>query len=404
MQPDNATAAGLMDLVSAGQLGGAVTQVWRGDKLVDAGTVGWRDIDAKVPMTQDTIFRIASLSKPITSMAALMLMERGHFTLDDPITRWAPEFTNARVLRTPDGSLDETDPAARPITFEDLLTHRSGLTYGEAQDGPIRAAHKTLGRDIDSDLTPSEWIERLATLPLIDQPGNGFHYGHSTDILGLLLGRIADEPLEDVLTRLIFEPLGMRDTGFSVPVEHRHRRAAQYGFDGEGRLTILETTPGGATMAERPAGMTYQSGGQGLWSTVPDYSAFARTLVGHGPELVRPETLRLMRKNRLTDGQRRSAALLGMPLFGDGNGFGLGVAVVLDPAKASVMHGSGGVGTVGWPGAYGGWWQADPTNASVMVLLTHNMLELEQLLQGVGFGVYAATAQFHEAATKLLNG
>ncbi|WP_304188457.1 serine hydrolase, partial [Phenylobacterium aquaticum] len=177
--------------VDADELAGAVTLVWRDGRIVQDCAVGWRDMDATALMTRDTIFRIASMTKPVTSVAALMLMEEGRFALDDPISRWAPEFAEMRVLRSPDGPLDETDPAVREITFDDLLTHRSGLTYGDIHTGPIVAAYRAaLGWDIDSHVPPDAWIAALASLPLIDQPGAGFHYGHSADLLGLLIARM----------------------------------------------------------------------------------------------------------------------------------------------------------------------------------------------------------------------
>jgi CubicO group peptidase (beta-lactamase class C family) len=345
------------------------------------------------------------MTKPITSTAALMLFEDGRFALDDPIARWAPEFTEMRVLRSPQSALDQTDPAERPITFEDLLTHRSGLTHGSFHTGPIaRAYDEALGGAIDSEVAPDDWITALASLPLIDQPGADFHYGHSTDLLGLLIERMADAPLGDVLQRRIFGPLGMNDTGFSVPPSKRVRRAAMYGFDEAGRLIVRLTAPGGATMLERPADMAFVSGGQGLWSTVDDYLAFARMFLGGGAvdgvRLLRPETLALMTTNRLTESQRANAKMIGMTVFGSGSGFGLGVAVVLDPEKASPIRGRGGIGTVGWPGAYGGWWQADPTDGSVMIFLTRNMVELEQIAKGFGMGGYGAILKFHALASK----
>ena len=158
------------------------------------------------------------MTKPVTSVAALMLLEEGRLSLGDPIARWAPPFASMRVLRLTDGPIDETAPADRPITIEDLLTHRSGLTYGGFWPGPLgRAYAEALGGDIDSDVEPDEWIARLATLPLIDQPGGTLHYGCSTDLLGLLIARIENAPLGEVLARRIFEPLGMTDTGFVVP-------------------------------------------------------------------------------------------------------------------------------------------------------------------------------------------
>ena len=192
-----------------------------------------------------------------------------------------------RVLRDPSGPLDQTDEATRPITFRDLLTHRSGLTYGDFHRGPIGRAHaETLGPSIDNVLTPDEWIARLATLPLVDQPGAGFHYGHSTDLLGFLIARLDGAPLSEVLARRVFAPLGMVDTGFAIPSHKRARCAGLCGFDAEDRLAALAATPGRQALAERPDDMTFESGGQGLWSTLDDYLAFARMLIGDGPALL----------------------------------------------------------------------------------------------------------------------
>jgi CubicO group peptidase (beta-lactamase class C family) len=238
---------------------------------------------------------------------------------------------------------------------------------------------------------------------LIDQPGAAFHYGHSTDLLGLLIARIEGAPLGDVLRRLIFDPLGMKDTGFTVPREKADRRAGLYGFDNEGRLTRRLTCPGGSTLPERPEDMAYVSGGQGLWSTLDDYLAFARMFVSKGTvdgvRLLRPETLALMTSNRLTESQRAKSELMGMPLFAAGHGFGMGVAVVLEPEKANPIRCGGGVGAVGWPGGFGGWWQADPNDSSVMIFLTHNIVELEQFAQGIGLGVFEAILQFQALAS-----
>jgi CubicO group peptidase (beta-lactamase class C family) len=195
-------------MVDDGVLAGAATLVWQDGKVIQAAGIGWRDIASKLPMERNTLFRIASLTKPITSTLALMLLDEGRFALNDPIARWAPEFSQMRVLRSSSGPLNQTDPAERPITFEDLLTHRSGLTYADWHSGPIARAYKEmLGGDIDSEVLPDDWIARLAALPLIDQPGRAFHYGHSTDLLGLLVARIEDAPLGDVLKRRICDPL-----------------------------------------------------------------------------------------------------------------------------------------------------------------------------------------------------
>src|SRR3954471_17354961 len=221
----------LRPVIDAGELAGAAALVWRDEAVVQTAAAGRGDLVSGLRVEGDTIFRIASLTKPITTVAALMLLDEGRFDLDDPITQCAPELTRMRVLRDPNGPLDQTDEATRPITFRDLLTHRSGLTYGELHRGPIARAHaETLGPTMDNPLTPDEWIARLATLPLIDQPGAGFHYGLSTDLLGFLIARLDGESLGRVLARRVFAPLGMRDTGFAVSAEKRHRRAALCGF------------------------------------------------------------------------------------------------------------------------------------------------------------------------------
>lgn len=393
----------LEGLVDAGELAGAATLIWRDGRVVQSGAVGHRDIAAGMPIERDTIFRIASVSKPITSVVALTLLEEGRFTLEDPISRWAPEFTDMRVIRDPKGSLDATDAAARPITFGDLLTHRAGLSYADFLSGPLaRAYADTLGGSIDSHVAPDAWIAGLAALPLIDQPGATFHYSHATDLLGFLLARMEDAPLSDVMRKRLFDPLGMADTGFTVPSDQRHRRAKLYGFDDAGRLAERTTGPGGAFVAERPAEMTFESGGQGLWSTVDDVLGFARLFLGGGAvdgmRILKPETMALMTANRLSEAQRASARMFGTRLFA-AHGFGLGVAVVLNPEKAAPTLCKGAVGTVGWPGAYGGWWQVDPVEDSIMIFLAHNAFKPAQLARGRGLGVYSAIEQFHAIAS-----
>jgi CubicO group peptidase (beta-lactamase class C family) len=390
--------------VAAGELAGAAMLVWR-DGAARTICVGQRDLDTPRPVERDTIFRIASMSKPVTSVLALMLFEEGRFALGDPITRWAPEFATMQVLRSPEGPLDETEPAGRPITFADLLTHRAGLTYGDFHRGPIAAAYsQALGGDIDSDVPPREWIARLAALPLIDQPGQQFHYGKSTDLLGLLIERIEDAPLADVLKRRICNPLGMKDTAFTVAKESYGRRAGLHGFDAEGHLMTLSSVPGGHAYAERPTSLTFASGGQGLWSTLDDYLAFARIFAEGGTvdavRLLRPDTVSMMASNCLTDAQRATSRLLGQRLFAQGHGYGMGVAVVMEPDKADAIRCGGGKGSVGWPGAYGGWWQADPNDGSVMIFLAHNMVQLDQLADAVGLGVWSAITDFQSIASR----
>ena len=394
----------LQDAVTSGELAGAVAAVWR-DGDIETACAGWRDIEAQLPIEHDTIFRIASMTKPITSVAALMLADEGKIALGDPIAAYAPEFSEMRILKSPDGPLDEAESSTRDITFEDLLTHRSGLTYGDCHRGPIAPAYyEALGGDIDSDVAPDDWMRRLAQLPLLCQPGSAWYYSRSTDLLGFLIAKIEGSSLGAVLERRIFGPLGMKDTSFVVPQQKRHRRAAAYGFDEMGRLakrTVWGGRWGNVVAPERPHNMAYESGGQGLWSTIGDYMKFARLFLGDGAvdgvRLLRPETLAMMMTNQLTDVQRAQAGLLGQRPFATGRGFGLGLSVILETNNSDMMR-RGSVGTVSWPGAYGGWWQADPKERSIFIFLAHNMVDLAQMAQGIGLGVWATIELFQSAA------
>lgn len=389
----------LQRYVDARVLAGVATLTWQYGADPEVRCVGLRDLDAGLPVERDTIFRIASMSKPVTSVAALQLADEGGFALDEPISRWAPEFARPRVRRSAEAPLHDTVPAERPITFEDLLTHRSGLTYGSLERGPLADAHRAaLGADLDSLLTPDAWIAALAGLPLVDQPGANFHYGHSTDLLGLLIARIEGRSLGEVLRRRIFAPLGMGDTGFVVPRDRRGRRSAVHGFDADGQLVRLEVPRGDVALPERPDDLPYESGGAGLWSTLDDYLAFARLFVeggeSRGVRILAADTLARMRRNQLEPHQRARSELFGLPLFAAGHGFGLGVAVVVEPERAEPTLCGGGVGAMGWPGAFGGWWQADPNDHTVRIFLAHNMVDPEQMSRGVGLGVYRAITAF----------
>jgi len=187
-----------------------------------------------------------------------------------------------------------------------------------------------------------------------------------------------------------------------VPAQKRDRCAGLCGFDAEGRLTALTEAPGHHALNHRPEGMTFEAGGGGLWSTLDDYLAFARMLIAKrrtDADLVRPETRAMMTSNQLTPEQRATARMFGRPMFAAGHGYGMGVAVVMEPEKADPLQCRGGVGTIGWPGAYGSWWQADPNDGSVLIFLAHNMVELHQMAQGIGLGVWSAIATFHEIAS-----
>ena len=352
--------------VAAGDVPGVVSLVWRKGEVAEVNTIGLRDVQHKLPMERTTIFGVASMSKPVTVVVALMLAEQGKIKLEDPITKWAPEFADMRVLRRADGPLDDTYPAPRLITIEDLMTHRSGLSYAFIAAGPLAGAlAERVGFGIDSPLTPDQWLKALATLPLAYAPGERFNYGHSIDVLGFILGRAAGTTTRQVFQEHLFGPLGMADTDFWIPLEKRDRMAVVYNSPGPGNFTTVSMPS-----FTGPTPMAYTSGGQGLVTTAEDYLTFARMLLHkgavNGVRLLKPETVKLMTTNRLTPSQR-AIPVMGTPMFA-GQGFGLGVSVITEPEKHAWM-GYGRAGAFGWPGAFGGWWQADPAEDMVLLWL-----------------------------------
>jgi CubicO group peptidase (beta-lactamase class C family) len=354
----------IREVVDAGLLAGAVTMVWQRGEVLQLGEIGYRDVSARTPMRRDTVFRIASMSKPVTTAAAMTLVDEGKLALDDPVTRWLPEFADMRVLDDPDGPLAQTRAARRPITVDDLLTHRSGLAYAFSVTGPLSRAYLRLSMRQH----PDTWLAELTALPLVHQPGERMTYSHATDVLGIILSRIEGKKLHDVLAERIFEPLGMRDTGFFVSSEGRRRAATMYTLSETGQLRDDVMGPPPITPP------TFCQGGGGLWSTVDDYLRFARMLLAEGSmdgtQVLSAEAVRPMRTNRLTDEQRRQP-FLSAPYW-VGRGFGLGLSVVMDPTKSRPLFGPGGLGTFGWPGAYGTWWQADPTQELILIYLVQN--------------------------------
>jgi CubicO group peptidase (beta-lactamase class C family) len=331
-------------------------------------------------MTGDAIFRIASMTKPVTSLLVMMFREEGKLKLTDPISRWFPQFSSMKVKT---GKPGEFENASRPITVFDLLTHTSGITY-----------KGFLGGDIDSPLTNQEWISALADVPLASHPGDLFHYGRSTDLLGMLISTIEETSLENVMKEKIFDRLGMTDTFFNLPEHKKSRCALNVGYDESGNLVHPEIVPSGMAFKERPTNLEFQSGGQGLWSTADDYLEFAKLFVqdknGNERSIVKPETIEMMCRNHLTPAQREKSKLLGAAIFREHYGFGLGVAVALTTSAYGSIPCSASIQSVGWPGAYGGWWSADPVNKSVAIFLTHCMTEPAQLSQGIGLEVYDA--------------
>ncbi len=387
----------LEGVVGAGDLSGAVTLIWRKGEVAQVSTTGRRDIARDQPMTRDTLFRIASMTKPITSVAALMLMEEGKFKLDDPITKWAPEFAGMKVLKDAQGSLDDVYDAPREITFDDLFTHRAGLAYGFTSIGPIAYAHQAaLGDVLSINTEPDVWMQAVAALPLSYPPGERFHYSHATDVLGFLVGRIAGTGFREFLMERILGPLGMVDTDFYVPPEKRDRAAVVYRFDeAQG---ALEPVP----FPQFDTPPAFCGGGGGLISTADDYLRFARMLLNRGEldgvRLLKPETVDLMRTNRLTEAQRE-IPFMGIPFWG-GQGFGLGVSVITDPEKQAWM-GAGSQGSFGWPGAFGTWWQADPEEDMVILYLIQNSMPLgpegaAQLATGQRMGGRVALPMFQK--------
>ena len=359
----------LQQFIDRGELAGCVTLTSHRGAIVQSDALGWSDIETKTAMRPDILFRIASMTKPITSVAALMLVEQGRIALSDPIRRWIPELAEPRVMRNAAGPLHDTVPAQREITVEDLLTHRSGIAYAFFSEGPLKQAYEeTLGDPAMNRSTPDQWLAALGTLPLAYQPGELFHYGHSTDVLGFLIGRVLGKPLRAVLREMIFAPLGMDSTDFWLPRAERSRLASLYRYDeAAGGLVRVLTD-----MYDEPP--AYTPGGGGLISSAPDYHRFARMLLGGGEHdgvrLLKPDTVRLMRTNRLTQAQRQ-VPFVGMPLW-QKSGFGLGLSIAEDPIDNP--YACGAPGSITWPGIFGTWWQADPVHDLVMIYLIQHQV------------------------------
>jgi CubicO group peptidase (beta-lactamase class C family) len=360
--------ASIREAIDAGLLAGAVTMVWQAGRVLQVNELGHRDVHAGLPMQRDTIFRIASMSKPVTVAAAMSMVEERAFTLNDPVAPWLPELADVRVMADPSGPLDATVPLRRPITFDDLMTHRSGLAYAFSVGAPLSRAYGALMFRQDQD----RWLAELARLPLAHQPGDRLTYSHATDVLGIALSRIAGRPLAEVLKTRVLDPLGMSDTGFAVSQQGRRRAATMYQLDDAGTLRDDVMGPAPVTLP------TFCTGGAGLWSTADDYLAFARMLLAGGEvdgvRVLSKESVRLMRTDRLTD-QQKTFPFLGMP-FWRGRGFGLNLSVVTDAAQSRQLYGPGGLGTFSWPGAYGTWWQADPSADLIMLYLIQNLPDL----------------------------
>ncbi|MDQ1477973.1 MAG: hypothetical protein QOE62_3202 [Actinomycetota bacterium] len=340
----------------------------RGEVPVEAiGTLG---VDGRSPVAPDSIFRISSMTKPITAVAALILMEECALRLDDPVDELLPELANPRVLRRIDGPLDDTVPAERPITLRDLLTFRLGfgLLFGEAGAHPIwdALADAMLGQGPPSPATPpgpDEWIRRFGTLPLMHQPGERWMYNTGSDVLGVLIARASGQPFETFLRERIFEPLAMHDTAFYVPAGDLDRFATGYAPSRE---------PGALEQTDAPDGEwsrppAFPSGAGGLVSTVGDYYAFAQMLLSGGVLgseriLARP-SVEAMTTDQLTPAQKAASGLT--PGMFDASGWGFGVSVVTQRTTTTES-----VGSYGWGGGLGTAWFNDPREDLAAVVLT----------------------------------
>jgi len=340
----------------------------RGEVHVEA--LGVSDLSSATPMGRDAIFRISSMTKPITAAAALILVEECKLRLDDPVDPWLPELAGRRVLRRLDGPLDDTVPARRAISLRDLLTFRMG--FGQLMAPPdaypiSRAAHEQqigMGAPQPSALpAPDEWLRRLGELPLMAQPGERWHYNTASDVLGVLIARCSGQALPTFLRERLFDPLGMQDTGFSVPEHAASRLTTSYFNDFQtGELAVYD--PVGGQWSHPPA---FPSGAAGLVSSIADYYAFAQMLLDHGrhnnQRVLSRAAVELMTSDQLSVEQRALGGLL--PGDFDHQGWGFGVSVVTRRQELWAP-----VGSYGWDGGLGTTWVNDPSEGVIALLMT----------------------------------
>lgn len=340
------------------------------DDDVHVDALGTTSFDSSVPMRRDTPFRIASMTKPILAAATMMLVADGRLALDEPVDRLLPELSNRQVLRRIDGPLDQTVPAHRAITIDDLLTFRMG--FGAIVEPTFNPPFPIVnaGQDLQLVLgepdprtphTPDEWLARFASLPLMYQPGERWQYNVGALVLGVLVARAAAEPLGDFFKRRIFDPLGMHETGFFLPADLTRRLPAYYMTNFQSGTLELRNVSTPEEWSQPPA---FPSGAGGLLSTVDDFLAFARLLLNQGlhdgQRLLSEQSVELMTTNRLTAEQIAS----GGPLLG-GAGWGFGMSVVTEPDAAWPVP-----GRYGWAGGYGTDWLTDPHRGLIAVLMT----------------------------------
>ena len=356
--------------VERGEIPGMVTLVSRHGEI-HADGMGTKSAKGRDPVRRDTIFRMASLSKPITAVAAMILVEECKLRLDEPVDRLLPELANRKVLKRLDGPLDDTVPANRPITVRDLLTFRwgFGLIFAPPDAYPIAkaAAESLIGMGPPMPATtpaPDEWMRRLGSLPLMYQPGERWLYNTAADVLGVLVSRASGQPFETFLRERIFNPLGMKDTGFSVPAGKLDRLPTSYWTNyATGKIEVYDKAAGGQ-WSRPPA---FPSGAGGLVSTADDYLAFGLMMLNHGKHgnqriLSRP-SIEVMTTDQLTPEQKAVSGLVAG--YFDNHGWGFGMSIVTKHTDSARP-----VGTYGWDGGFGTSWYADPKEDLTAVLMT----------------------------------
>ena len=367
--------------IEAGRFPGTQLMVYRRGKLVHFSSQGSADLERQVPVKDDTIFRIYSMTKPVTSIAFMMLVEEGRVALDEPVHKYIPEWKNLGVFQAGVWPAFLTRAPSQPMRIVDLMRHTSGLTYGFQQRSNVDAAYRELKLgEVEKAGTLQSMIADLAKIPLEFSPGEAWNYSVSTDVIGYLIGLISGKPFEAFLQERIFDPLGMDDTGFFVPPDKAHRLAACYSASPQGAMTFHATDrKGGLTLQDDPATSSFLSqpsfvsGGGGLCSTAADYLTFCRALLNGGEldgiRLVGPKTLHLMTSNHLPGG--KTLPELSRSLFSEatyeGIGFGLGFSVTLDPARTLIP---GSRGEYAWGGAATTSFWIDPAEQLIAIFMT----------------------------------
>ena len=330
--------------------------------------LGLADAERGTPMREDTIFRIYSMTKPITSAAFMMLVEEGLVALDDPVSKYIPDWANLGVYAGGFMETFRTTPPSRPMLIVDLLRHTSGLTYGFQQRTNIDAAYRKLGLgEVETKGTLDTMVAALAGVPLEFSPGSAWNYSVSTDILGYLIGRISGKPFQDFLHERLLAPLGMDDTGFFVPADKADRFAACYGLGPKG--VALQDDPTTSPYLQPP---TFYSGGGGLVSTATDYLKFCKMILAGGSaggvQLLSPKTVQLMGANHLGG---RDLSTMSKSMFSEaayaGLGFGLGFSTTIDPAATLIPASAG---DLSWGGAASTFFWIDPHEDLIAILMT----------------------------------